>query len=274
MTGPASAESDPQAFLSELIDSVARTLPPEVMDRVLRVDRSRSFADRLARRPGTVSRVRLTATTESLTLSLEPGPHWIPEWARVYRGATISQHEMNLGEWLTAFAGQVAALAADAAGDSAAGSRALQTLGIEPAGSEIRVSESTLEGDLLTLPARLGSRVPAEAVTTVRRIAELLADTLPRVAGQGEAEVIVRRTAMVYLPDTLRAYLSLPADWAVEHVFPDGTTPGQALIGQLGALERAAKNMRDAAVEHDASALLINGRFLADRFAPSRLDLP
>ena len=83
----------------------------------------------------------------------------------------------------------------------------------------------------------------------------------------------MRRTAMVYLPDTLRAYLSLPADWAVEHVFPDGTTPAQALVAQLEALERAAKRMRDAAVEHDASALLINGRFLADRFASSRLDL-
>ena len=65
----------------------------------------------------------------------------------------------------------------------------------------------------------------------------------------------------------------MPADWAIEHVFPDGTTPAQALISQLSALEGAAKNMRDAAVDHDASALLINGRFLADRFATSRLDL-
>ena len=31
--------------------------------------------------------------------------------------------------------------------------------------------------------------------------------------------------------------------------------------------------MRDAAIEQDASALLINGRFLADRFAGSRLEL-
>ena len=244
------------------------------MDRVFSVERTRSLADRIARRPGAIRQVRLIGTNESLTLGYEDGPHWRAEWARVYRGATISSHAMTLGEWLTAFAGQVAALAADAAGDSASGSRALQTLGIEPAGSEIRVSESTLEGDLLTLPARLGSRVPSEAVAAVGRIGELLVDTLPRVAGQGEAEVIVRRTATVYLPDTLRAYLSLPADWAVEHVFPDGTTPAQALISQLDALEDAAKRMRDAAVEHDASALLINGRFLADRFAGSRLDLP
>lgn len=273
MTEPAKADADPQGFLGDLIESVARTLPAEVAARVLAVDRTRSLADRIGHRIGAISQVRLIGTNESLTLSYEPGPHWRAEWSHLYRGATVSQHAMTLGEWLTAFAGQVAALAADAAGDSAAGSRALQTLGLEPAGSEIRVSESTLEGDLLVLPARLGSRVPSEAVAGVRRIAELLTDTLPRVAGQGEAEVIVRRTAMVYLPDTLRAYLSLPADWAAEHVFPDGTTPAQALISQLSALEGAAKNMRDAAVDHDASALLINGRFLADRFATSRLDL-
>ena len=273
MTEPAKADTDPQAFLGDLVDSVARTLPADVVARVLSVDRARSLADRLTRRAGVISEVRLTGPNEALTLSYETGPGWSAEWARVYSGATIARHAMTLGEWLTAFAGQVAALAADAAGDSAAGSRALQTLGIEPAGSEIRVSESTLEGDLLTLAARLGSRVPSEAIAAVGRIAELLTDTLPRVAGQGEAEVIVRRTAMVYLPDTLRAYLSLPADWAIEHVFPDGTTPAQALVSQLGALEEAAKNMRDAAVDHDASALLINGRFLADRFASSRLDL-
>jgi hypothetical protein len=273
MTEPAKADADPQAFLGDLVASVARTLPAEVMERVLFVDRTRSLGDRIARRAGVISRVRLIGTNESLTLSYEAGPHWKAAWARVYRGSTISSHEMALGEWLTAFAGQVAALAADAAGDSASGSRALQTLGIEPAGSEIRVSEATLDGDLLTLPARLGSRVPSEAVAAVGRIAGLLVETLPRVAGQGEAEVIVRRTAMVYLPDTLRAYLSLPADWAVEHVFPDGTTPSQAFVSQLGALEEAARKMRDAAVDHDASALLINGRFLADRFAASRLDL-
>jgi hypothetical protein len=273
MSVPASAESDPQAFLGDLVASVARTLPAEVIDRVFFVDRTRTLADRFARQPGVIRQVRLVGTNESLTLGYDPGPRWRAEWSRIYRGATISSHAMTLGEWLTAFAGQVAALAADAAGDSATGSRALQTLGIEPAGSEIRVSESTLEGDLLTLPARLGSRVPADAVAAVGRIAELLVETLPRVAGQGEAEIVVRRTAMVYLPDTLRAYLSLPADWAVEHVFPDGTTPSQALVSQLHELEEAAKRMRDAAVDQDASALLINGRFLADRFATSRLDL-
>jgi hypothetical protein len=168
----------------------------------------------------------------------------------------------------------VAVLAGDAAGDAAAASRALQTLGLQPAGSEIRVRESLVDGDLRTLPARLGHRMPTEAVAAVARIAELLLDTLPRVAGQGEAEVLVRRTATAYLPDTLRAYLALPPDWAAGHVFPDGTTPAQALLVQLGALEDATRRMRDAALEQNASALLLNGRFLAERFASRGLELP
>jgi hypothetical protein len=53
-------------------------------------------------------------------------------------------------------------------------------------------------------------------------------------------------TATVYLPDTLQAYLSLPADLAATHVYPDGTTPAQALIAQLGALETVAVRMRDS----------------------------
>lgn len=275
MTEPAEAGTDPQAFLADLVESVGRALPPALFERVLVVDRKRTLADRiLGRRGTTITRISLVGDEETLSLGYEPGPHWRGETARVYGGVTVTRRPLSLGDWLTAFAGRVAALAADAAGDAATSSRALQTLGLAAAGSEVRVREASLDADLRTLPARLGRRVPGEAVAQVARIAELLADTLPRVAGQGEADVVVRRTATVYLPDTLRAYLSLPADWAVEHVFPDGTTPAQALIAQLRELENAARRMRDAAVEHDASALLVNGRFLSQRFASSRLDLP
>jgi hypothetical protein len=136
------------------------------------------------------------------------------------------------------------------------------------------VRDEAVESDLRTLPARLGLRVPPQAIVHVERIADLLLDTLPRVAGQGESEIIVRRIATVYLPDTLYAYLALPADWAAAHVYPDGTTPAQALVAQLGALETASRNARDSALKQDATALLINGRFLSERFASPRLELP
>ena len=267
------ADSDPQSLLRELIDSVTRSLPADVASSALSVERRRSLADRRARRPGAITRLRLSGQTEALSLQWEPGPRWTAEVEQIYGTVTLSSRTMTLGQWLTAFAQLVAGLAADAAGDSADSARALQTLGILPPGSEIHLREATLASDLLTLAARLGRRVPEEAVAAVGRIGELLAETLPRVTGSGEPEVIVRVAATVYLPDTLRAYLALPAEWAAEHVLAGGLTPAQALIAQLDALESAARKMRDAAVEQDASALLINGLFLADRFAGSRLDL-
>lgn len=277
MTEPAEAAAaaeDPQAFLLGLAERVRNALPPVLVERVLVVERRRSLSDRVSGRPGAIARISLLGRQETLTLGYEPGPHWAGEAALVYRGATVVSRPLGLGEWLTAFAERISALEAEVAGDAATSSLALQTLGLEPPGSEIHVRETRIDGDLRTLPARLGRRVPAEASAQVGRIGDLLVDALDRVAGQGEAEVMVRRTATVYLPDTLRAYLMLPPEWAAHHVLPDGTTPAQALVAQLGELERAATRMRDAAAEHDASALLVNGRFLSQRFGMSQLDLP
>ena len=271
MRRPPVPPATPQSFLAELVDTVRRTLPPDVAARVLLVDRARTFADRLAGRPGVITRVRLVGANETLTLGLKAGPKPAGQWSHVYGGETVARAPMTPDELLTTFAGRAAEIAAEAATDAAA-EAARQTLGRRASGSQVRVRENALEGDLRTLPARLGKRLPPEAVSQLGRITDLLLDALPRVAGQGESEIILRRTATVYLPDTLQAYLSLPADWAAGHVYPDGSTPTQALITQLGALESAARRMRDAALEHDASALLINGRFLSERFASPRLD--
>jgi len=135
------------------------------------------------------------------------------------------------------------------------------------------VTEATLESDLRSLHARVQGRLPADAAAATQRITALLLETLPRVAGSGEPNVIARRAATVYLPDTLGAYLTLPTDWAHNHVFSDGTTPDVALVAQLAVLETAVTRMHEAALSDDAVALLVNGRFLSDRFSVSSLDL-
>ncbi|MDR6971068.1 hypothetical protein [Leifsonia shinshuensis] len=272
----AATDSDPQMLLLELIDSVVRSLPADVASRALLVERTRSLSDWMAQRPGPITRLRLSGPTEALSLEWEPGPRWTATVEQLHGTVSLSSRTVPVSQWLTAFAQLVTALAVSAAEDAADSERALQALGILAPGSEVRVDDANLSRDLLTLAARVRRRVPAEAAEAVERIGALLADTLPRVAGTGEPEVIVRVAATVYLPDTLRAYLALPAGWAAEHTLAGGLTPAQALIAQLDALESAARTMRDAAVERDASALLANGRFLADRFAGSRreLDLP
>ncbi len=270
MKRPPAAPATPQSFLAELVETVRRRLPPDVAARVLLVDRRRTLSDRIAGRPGVITRVRLVGPTETLTLGFQGGEKPAGQWRHVYGGETVARRPMTREELLQSFAERATELAAEAATDAAA-EVARQTLG-RASGSQVRVRESALEGDLRTLPARLGKRLPSEAVSQLGRIADLILDALPRVAGQGEPEIILRRTATVYLPDTLQAYLSLPADWAAGHVYPDGSTPAQALIAQLASLESAARRMRDAALEQDASALLINGRFLTERFSSTRAD--
>ncbi|GAA4686794.1 hypothetical protein [Frondihabitans cladoniiphilus] len=263
----ASADDDPQVLLDSLAEGVTRALPASVVREVLDVTRNRSLGDRMAGRPGRAESLRITREGRSMTLSLERGGRLVTEVARVAGGIIISRKTPPLGEWLELFAGEIGAIAADAAGDAATAARALTVLGVRPAGSDLAVDESDIGASILTLPSRLRGRIPDEALTRVERIVALVHETLPRVTGGGEAEVVVERTATAYLPDTLRAYLALPADWATSHVLSNGRTSADTLVAQLDDLETAATRMRDAAVEQDASALLVNGRFLADRFA-------
>ncbi|OIH96212.1 hypothetical protein [Curtobacterium sp. MCBA15_001] len=265
-TAPLDAGDDPQALLDGLAAAAGRALPPAVVDQVLEVDRSRSLGDRLAGRPGAVRAVRLTGASETLSLQLD-GRRLVTEAAQVSGGVTIARRHPPLGTWLGLFAGEVAALAADAAGDTAAVAASLGRLGIRSVDA-FRVTEADVHGGLAALSAAAATLLPADAATTVRRIVDLLTDALTRVAGDlaSDAEVVVTRTATVYLPDTLRAYAALPGDWAATHRLSDGSTPLEALQRQLGVLETAARAMRDAAVERNASEVVVNGRFLADRF--------
>ncbi|MCU1481454.1 MAG: hypothetical protein JWQ19_2240 [Subtercola sp.] len=268
----ASAAADPQAFLTSLIDGATRALSEPVAAGVLTVERNRTLGDRLAGRPGTITELRLASDGEIMSLRPAARSLWVAETHRVSGGVVIARRTQSLGEWLGAFAGRVAAVAGDAVGDAAASSRALQTLGIHSA-TDVSVSAESIETDLRSLPARVAGRLPVDAQAQVARIVELLLDTLPRVGSSTETDVVVRRAATVYLPDTLRAYVALPADWARTHVFADGSTPDGALTVQLGVLLGAVEKLRDSAVSNDATALLVNGRFLTDRFAVSSLDL-
>jgi hypothetical protein len=262
---------DPWELLERLAEGVHRALPADAA--AVEVERDRSLADRLSGRPGRVSMVRVTRADTAMTLRWD-GRRLIGESARVVGGVVIARSAVPVGAWLTMLTGQVAALAADLAGDASAASAALAALGIQPAGSDLAVSEHDLEGGLRALTGRAAGRLPAAGAEAVQRIVGLLLDTLPRVSGRGEQEVLVRRTATNYLPETLRAYVALPADWAASHRLSNGLTASDTLMAQLTDLESAAQRMRDAAVGDDAQALLVNGRFLSDRFAISSLDLP
>jgi hypothetical protein len=264
---------DPRDLLEGLAERVPAALPDGVADAVLEVERERSMGDRLAGRPGTVTALRLRGPEYLLALRLLRG-RLVAEAQREVRGVVIARQTPPLATWLELLSGQLHVLAVEAAGDAAAVSHALAALGVAEPGSDLVVDPADVAGGLRALPLRLAGRVPDDVVATVQRIGEALLDTLPRVSGSLQQEHTVLRTATDYLPRTLQAYAALPASWAQTHRLPDGGTPLDALRAQLAVLEQATARMHDAAVGADASALLANGTFLADRFATSRIDLP
>lgn len=257
----------------DLLERLATELPRAVGDSAVEVERSRSMADRLAGRPGSVSSLAFLGDGVRLTARVERGDRVACEAARVSGGVVISRRQPPLGEWLAALAEQVSVSVAASAGDSATAAQALSALGLAGAGDDIVVDEAALDAGLAALPARVARRVPAEAGERVARISAMLRDTLPRVAGRAEPEFLLTRAATTYLPDTLRAYLALPGDWAATHVLRSGATPAQELLDQLGVLEEAVSGLRDAALADDAGALETNGRFLSERFAPPAIGL-
>src|SRR4051794_13353618 len=256
-----------------LAERLPAALPDGVAEAVLEIERERSMGDRLAGRPGTVSALRVRGPEYVLALRMQ-GRRLVPEAQREVRGVVIARQTPPLAAWLELLSGQLHALAVEAAGDAAAVSRSLAALGVAEPGSDLAVPEADVAGGLRALPLRLTGRAPDDVVATVQRIANALLDTLPRVAGSLQQEQTVLRTATDYLPRTLQAYAALPAGWAGTHRLPDGTTPLDALRSQLAVLEQATARMNGAAVGADASALLANGTFLADRFARSSIQLP
>lgn len=266
--GGAANAADPAAVAEHLAEAAARVVPADA----LVVTRRRSLSDRVAGRPGTISELKLATPAETLRLAEERGA-WVGEAARVSGGVIISRRRMPVGEWLDAFAGRIAAIAAEAAQDQAAAARALRALGLSSQASSIRIGDDLLDAELGALPNRLIGQLPEPAVDSVRRIGDAIRDALPRAAPATDAEVTLRRTATSYLPDTINAFLALPADWRTEHRFANGSSPADELLGQLRVIETAVESIRSALVTDDAQALQVNGRFLEDRFGRSSLDL-
>ena len=93
-----------------------------------------------------------------------------------------------------------------------------------------------------------------------------------RVAGDPTIHLI-RQTALDYLPSALNAYITLPRAYAERRPVAGGRTPHDVLLEQLDLMDTKMHEAADAIVAHDSEKLLANGRFLADRFQVSSLQL-
>jgi hypothetical protein len=84
---------------------------------------------------------------------------------------------------------------------------------------------------------------------------------------------LIRQTALSYLPEAFSTYLRMPRLMAERRAIADGRTPHDVLLEQLDLMDRRLADVADDIARHDTDRLLANGRFLAEKFGTSRLQL-
>ncbi len=163
-----------------------------------------------------------------------------------------------------------------------AGSYAIGALAARDGGVlETQLNEQMNVNDAVAGVARLAAeaqkRLPPDIASQVADIATAVEEILPRLAARNVADatfVDVRATATTYLPDTLNAYLAVPAAYRNNAAIRDGKTARQIVVEQLTVLAAKMKEIAQDAVVNDAQSLLANGRFLKERFATAPMFKP
>lgn len=114
-----------------------------------------------------------------------------------------------------------------------------------------------------------GGTVPAPVVSRVKRVTNIVRQTMPRLRnlGLGSPQAYsVMATATDYLPEALGGYLRLPREWADSRPIENGKSSLLLLIDQLDLLGATMDKIFDAVVRMDAQSLIVHGRFLQEKF--------
>jgi len=121
----------------------------------------------------------------------------------------------------------------------------------------------------------LAGRVPNEIFDKVASIRSSILVTLDHGAGTAVADpnvFLIRQTALSYLPEALNEYLSLPRGYANRSLLGK-KSPHDVLVEQLNLMDEKMREVAEAVVAGDAEKLEAHGRFLADKFGGSSLDI-
>jgi hypothetical protein len=84
---------------------------------------------------------------------------------------------------------------------------------------------------------------------------------------------LIRQAALTYLPEAFSTYLRMPRVMAERRAIADGRTPHDVLLDQLSLMDRRLEDVADDIARHDSDKLLANGRFLAEKFGTSALEI-
>ena len=141
-------------------------------------------------------------------------------------------------------------------------------------GDRFVVPPAPTSDDLLAALDRVESMVadgavPAPVASRVRRVDQVVRDTIPRLPslGAGSPQAYsVMATATDYLPEAVGGYLRLPRQFADNRPVDRGKSSLMVLIDQLDLLAATMDKVFDAVCRADADALVTHGRFLAEKF--------
>ena len=143
-----------------------------------------------------------------------------------------------------------------------------------PTGPELIATVDAFEADAVARAQK--GQLPEAVLARVLRICATVRETVPRIpelgAGSPQAHSVIA-TATSYLPEALGAYLRLPRSFADRRPVDGGKTSLMVLIDQLDLLASTMDDISDAASRSDAAALVAHGRFLAEKFGHSSLNI-
>ena len=129
------------------------------------------------------------------------------------------------------------------------------------------LSQEEIASRLSSLVATVKRRAEIDVYALVSSIRDSIVALLPH--SQDQSLYVVRQTALDYLPATLSNYLNLPPAFRRMHPVKDGKTAHALMLEQLTLLDAKMKEALVSVHENDTQALLVNGRFLQERFGAS-----
>jgi hypothetical protein len=122
---------------------------------------------------------------------------------------------------------------------------------------------------------RVANDVMAALEDTVAAVTLTLpADGSPGMTAIDPTVMLIRATALHYLPEALNTYLALPRMYAERVPVQDDKTARDVLIDQLRLIGSKMRETATAMYHNDADQLLANARFLQERFADSNFKVP
>lgn len=138
---------------------------------------------------------------------------------------------------------------------------------------EVQVRNEATQADLIDGIAVLvkdsRAKLPREAVERLERIQSTVVELAPKLFDGGMAmdyAISLINAVTRDLPETVRNYVHLPTAFANLHVVQGGKTCKELLVEQLDLLNSQLSKIAENVYKDDADALLVNGKFLQEKF--------